>query len=76
MLKKLFIAPIRFYRYFLSPWFGNSCRFTPTCSAYPIEAIEKHGPIKGWGLALYRIGRCNPWCKGGHDPVPKPNHQH
>ncbi|HCN71013.1 MAG TPA: membrane protein insertion efficiency factor YidD [Pusillimonas sp.] len=76
MLNKLFIAPIRFYRYFLSPWLGNSCRFTPTCSAYAIEAIEQFGPLKGWGLALYRIGRCNPWCKGGHDPVPNSNHPH
>lgn len=76
MLKALFIAPIRFYQYFLSPWVGNNCRFTPTCSAYAIEAIEKHGPLKGLWLAARRIGRCNPWCKGGHDPVPNSHPQH
>ncbi|NEN75263.1 membrane protein insertion efficiency factor YidD [Pelistega sp. NLN82] len=70
MLSKLFIAPIRFYQYVLSPWLGRSCRFTPTCSAYTIEAIQKHGPFKGVYLGAHRICRCNPWCKGGHDPVP------
>lgn len=70
MLKALFIAPIRFYRYFLSPWVGNQCRFTPTCSVYTIEAIETHGVAKGVYLGAKRICRCNPWCEGGHDPVP------
>lgn len=70
MFKKIFIAPILFYRYFLSPWFGNSCRFTPTCSAYMIEAIQQHGSAKGLYLGTRRIVRCNPWCQGGHDPVP------
>ena len=70
MLKKILIAPIRFYRYFLSPWLGNSCRFTPTCSMYMIQAIEEHGSAKGLYLGTRRICRCNPWCKGGHDPVP------
>lgn len=70
MLKKILIAPIRFYRYFLSPWLGNSCRFTPTCSMYMIQAIEEHGSVKGLYLGTRRICRCNPWCKGGHDPVP------
>ncbi|MEO6960233.1 MAG: membrane protein insertion efficiency factor YidD [Burkholderiaceae bacterium] len=72
MIRSLFIAPIRFYRYFLSPWFGRSCRFTPTCSAYAIEAIETHGLLYGLWLASWRIMRCNPWCAGGYDPVPKP----
>ncbi len=71
MIKALLIAPIRFYRYFLSPWFGRSCRFTPTCSAYTIEALETHGALKGLWLGTKRIGRCHPWCQGGHDPVPK-----
>lgn len=70
MLKKILIAPIRFYRYFLSPWLGNSCRFTPTCSMYMIQAIEEHGSLKGVYLGTRRICRCNPWCEGGHDPVP------
>jgi len=70
VLRRLLIAPIRFYRYFLSPWIGNGCRYTPTCSAYAIEAIERHGPLRGGWLALGRIGRCHPWCEGGHDPVP------
>lgn len=76
MLKALFIAPIRFYRYFLSPWFGNSCRFTPSCSVYTIEAIETHGVAKGLWLGSRRICRCNPWCEGGHDPVPKAHDPH
>ena len=70
MIKALLIAPIRFYRYFLSPWIGRNCRFTPSCSAYAIEAIQAHGAFKGLGLAIWRILRCNPWTHGGHDPVP------
>lgn len=70
MLKQIFIAPIRFYRYFLSPWLGNSCRFTPSCSLYTMQAIQMHGPLKGMYLGAHRICRCNPWCKGGDDPVP------
>lgn len=72
--QSLLIAPIRFYRYFLSPWLGRNCRFTPTCSAYAIEAIEIHGPIRGLWLAVCRIARCNPWCHGGCDPVPGSKH--
>jgi len=70
VIKAIVIAPIRFYRYFLSPWFGHACRFTPTCSAYCIEAIKTHGVIKGLWLGMKRIARCQPWCKGGHDPIP------
>ncbi|HEY9278825.1 MAG TPA: membrane protein insertion efficiency factor YidD [Eoetvoesiella sp.] len=74
MIKAILIAPIRFYRYFLSPWLGQSCRFTPTCSAYAIEAIETHGPLRGLGLAAWRIARCHPWSPGGCDPVPNSKH--
>ena len=70
MMRRLLIAPIRFYRYFLSPWLGYNCRFTPTCSAYAIEALETHGALCGSWLAFRRIIRCHPWCSGGLDPVP------
>lgn len=66
----LLILPIRFYRKFLSPLKPPTCRFTPTCSQYAIEAIRKHGPFKGLALAVWRILRCNPWGGSGYDPVP------
>ena len=69
-MKRLFTAPIRFYRRYISPLKPPCCRFYPTCSAYALEAIEKHGILKGSLLAVYRILRCNPFCKGGYDPVP------
>lgn len=72
--KRALIAPIRFYRRFLSPLFPPACRFQPTCSQYAIEAIETHGPFKGLALALRRLSRCHPftWLGGssGFDPVP------
>lgn len=70
MIRKLLIAPIRFDRYFISPWLGYNCRFTPSCSAYAIEALETHGGLCGSWLAVRRICRCHPWCHGGYDPVP------
>lgn len=70
-LKKLILFLIRTYQVTLSPRFsGGACRFTPTCSQYAAEAIETHGLIKGSALAFWRILRCNPFCKGGYDPVP------
>ncbi len=62
---------IKFYQKYISPLKKPCCRFTPTCSDYSIEAIERFGYFKGTYLAIYRILRCNPFCKGGYDPVPK-----
>jgi putative membrane protein insertion efficiency factor len=62
--------PVRFYRAVLSPWLGHSCRYQPTCSAYALEALEKHGGIKGTWLMLRRIARCHPWGGSGIDNVP------
>ena len=65
------ILAVRGYQYFISPWLGSRCRYFPTCSEYTIEAIGRHGPLKGGWMALKRIGRCHPWHEGGHDPVPR-----
>jgi putative membrane protein insertion efficiency factor len=69
-MRRLLIALVRGYRLLLSPWLGSSCRFEPTCSAYSIEALERHGALAGSWLTLARLARCQPWCQGGHDPVP------
>ena len=61
---------IRSYRYALSPLLGMHCRFHPSCSAYALEALERHGTARGAWLALARLARCHPWHPGGHDPVP------
>lgn len=72
MIKKLLIGMIRFYQIAISPAKGApTCKYVPTCSAYAIEAIQIHGPIKGCLLAVWRILRCNPFSKGGYDPVPQ-----
>ncbi len=71
MLRKLFTMPIRAYKKYISPLLGHHCRYWPTCSEYAIEAIEVHGVLKGLLLASWRILRCNPWSKGGYDPVPE-----
>lgn len=70
-MKNLLLWLIRFYRTKISPNTPPSCRFTPTCSQYALTAIERFGALKGGGLALWRILRCNPLCKGGYDPVPE-----
>ena len=67
---QFFLLLIRFYQYFISPLLGASCRFTPTCSQYGIEAFKKYGPLKGFWLTAKRIARCNPWGGHGHDPIP------
>jgi putative membrane protein insertion efficiency factor len=64
------ILPIRVYQLALSPFVGFHCRYQPTCSAYGIEAIERHGLVKGLLLTLRRLGRCHPWGGSGYDPVP------
>ena len=64
------MALVRGYRLMLSPWLGNACRFEPTCSRYSLAALEKHGALAGSYLTVHRILRCQPWCDGGHDPVP------
>ena len=65
-----FLVLIRAYQLLLSPMLGASCRYTPTCSQYAVEAIRKHGPFKGGWFAVKRIARCHPWGGHGHDPVP------
>ena len=69
-LKKILIAMIRGYQKYISPAFPRHCRFEPTCSQYALEALEKYGAWKGTLLAAWRILRCNPFSKGGYDPVP------
>ncbi|NIM71305.1 MAG: membrane protein insertion efficiency factor YidD [Xanthomonadales bacterium] len=69
-MSRLFLALIRAYQLTLSPFLGQHCRFTPTCSDYAMEAIRRYGACRGGWLALRRIVRCQPLCEGGHDPVP------
>ena len=70
ILSNILIAPIRFYQIAISPMLPPACRYTPTCSAYAIEAIRRHGPLRGTLLAIKRILRCHPWGGSGYDPVP------
>lgn len=69
-LTHIIALPVRAYRLLLSPWVGMHCRYDPTCSAYAMEALKKHGAIKGSWLAARRIGRCHPWGSSGIDNVP------
>lgn len=68
--RRILIGLVRGYRLFLSPSLGSACRFVPSCSAYALEALARHGAVAGSGLTMWRITRCHPWCAGGHDPVP------
>ena len=68
--KRVLIGLVKLYRLLLSPWLGSACRFYPTCSAYSMAALELHGAAAGSYLTLSRLARCQPWCQGGHDPVP------
>ncbi|MEJ1241502.1 membrane protein insertion efficiency factor YidD [Chryseolinea sp. T2] len=71
LIKKIFILPIRIYQWTLSPLLGASCRHTPSCSHYTIQAIEEWGVVKGIWLGMKRIARCHPWGTHGYDPVPR-----
>ncbi len=71
LLARLFALPVRAYRLIFSPWVGHNCRYHPTCSAYALEALERHGAFKGGWLAFRRILRCHPWGGSGVDEVPK-----
>jgi putative membrane protein insertion efficiency factor len=72
VLARFLTGVVRFYQVAVSPWTPASCRYTPTCSGYALEAIERYGAARGGWLALRRIGRCHPWGGHGYDPVPGP----
>lgn len=69
-MARLIVGLIRLYRYCLSPYFGTQCRFSPTCSCYAEEAVQRHGALRGLVLGVRRLLRCHPWNHGGFDPVP------
>jgi putative membrane protein insertion efficiency factor len=69
-MKQLLLLLVRSYRLLFSPWLGSGCRFEPTCSLYAMQALALHGAWSGGYLTVRRIFKCNPWCQGGHDPVP------
>jgi putative membrane protein insertion efficiency factor len=71
MIKRLLIGIVRGYRLVLSPWLGSACRFEPTCSAYALQALDRHGAAAGSYLTVHRLMRCHPWCAGGSDPIPE-----
>ena len=71
MMRRAMIKAVRFYQKNISPNIGPHCRFQPTCSEYMIECLEIHGVLKGLPLGIWRILRCNPFSKGGYDPVPR-----
>jgi len=76
VMRRVFIALIQLYRFCLSPWLGNHCRFYPSCSSYAEEAIATYGVFKGTWLTVKRLSRCHPWHEGGLDPVPPCTHSH
>jgi putative membrane protein insertion efficiency factor len=69
-MKALLIGVLRAYQYLFRPLLGANCRFYPTCSDYALEAVTRHGALRGTWLAMRRVGRCHPWHAGGYDPVP------
>ncbi|RNC67119.1 membrane protein insertion efficiency factor YidD [Proteiniphilum sp. X52] len=72
VLTWILLLPVYFYRAVISPLAPPSCRYTPTCSQYTIEALKKHGPFRGFYLSVKRVISCNPWGGSGYDPVPDP----
>ena len=74
-MKKILIAGIRFYQKYISPMTSTKCPYIPTCSQYGLEGIQEHGAFKGSIMAVWRILRCNPFSKGGFDPVPRRQNQ-
>ena len=72
MIARVLIGAVRFYQLAVSPWTPPACRFTPTCSAYAIDALREHGAARGLWLAVRRVARCHPWGGYGYDPVPPP----
>ncbi len=69
---RLGIGAVRTYQWTLGPVLGGQCRFAPSCSEYAVDALRRHGALRGSGLAAWRLLRCQPWCDGGYDPVPEP----
>jgi putative membrane protein insertion efficiency factor len=69
-MQLILITLIKLYRYLISPWLGQHCRFEPSCSAYALMALERYGAIKGTLLTIRRLSKCHPWHTGGFDPVP------
>ncbi|HEY9277104.1 MAG TPA: membrane protein insertion efficiency factor YidD [Methylotenera sp.] len=70
MMARILVWIVKAYQLVLSPFFGQQCRFYPTCSHYAVEAIQKHGALLGSYYTVRRLLRCHPWCDGGHDPIP------
>ena len=68
--RQVLMGLVKGYRLLLSPWLGSGCRFEPTCSVYSLQALQQHGAMMGSYLVVCRLGRCQPWCQGGCDPVP------
>lgn len=69
-MARILVWIVKAYQLVLSPFFGQQCRFYPTCSQYSVEAIQKHGALLGSYYTIRRLLRCHPWCEGGHDPIP------